>query len=71
MDILKVILDKLPKVIETATFEAANIVVYTKDKEFFLKGEEKIREIVNEIKKRVELRAAKDLLVEKEKQPRK
>lgn len=67
-DILKTIIDELPhKVIDSAHFEGANIVVYTKDKEFFLKGEEKIREIVNKIKKRIELRASKELLTNKEK----
>lgn len=66
-DILKVILEELPKVIENASFEGANIVLYTSDKEFFLKGEEKIREIVNKIKKRIELRASKKILMEKEK----
>jgi len=67
-DILKTILNELPaKVIDSANFEGANIVVYTKDKEFFLKGEEKIREVVNKIKKRIELRASKELLMNKEK----
>jgi len=66
-DILKTIISELPsKVIESANFEGANIVVYTLDKEFFLSGEEKIREIVNKIKKRVELRAGKEILMDKE-----
>ncbi len=62
-DILKTILEQLPKAIESANFEGANIVIYTADKDFFLSGEEKVREIVNKIKKRIELRAAKALLV--------
>lgn len=67
-DILKTILDELPpKVIDSAHFEGANIVVYTKDKDFFLEGESKIREVVNKIKKRIELRASKELLFEQEK----
>ncbi|MEM1535965.1 MAG: beta-CASP ribonuclease aCPSF1 [Candidatus Pacearchaeota archaeon] len=66
-DILKVILNELPKAIESANFEGANIVLYTSDRNFFLEGEEKIREIVNKIKKRVELRASKELLLDKEK----
>ncbi len=67
-DILKTILNELPpKVIESANFEGANIVVYTSDKDFFLKGEEKIRGIVDKIKKRIELRANKDLLLEQKK----
>ena len=56
-DILKEILEKLPKgSISEATFEAANIVLYTKDKEFFFNEMNKIRELVREFKKRIELR---------------
>jgi len=62
MDILKTIKDELPKVICDATFEGANIVLYTDDKEFFKTGEEKIKEVVNKIKKRIELRADKKIL---------
>ncbi|MHA2039981.1 MAG: KH domain-containing protein, partial [Promethearchaeota archaeon] len=62
MDILKTIKDELPRVVSDATFEAANIVLYTKDKEFFKTGEEKVKEIVNKIKKRIELRADKSIL---------
>ena len=67
-DILKVILDELPpKAVESANFEGANIIIYTNNRNFFLEGEEKILSIVNKIKKRIELRAAKELLMEKEK----
>lgn len=67
-DILKTILNELPtKVIDSANFEGANIVIYTKDRDFFLTGSEKIREVVNKIKKRVELRASKELLMAQEK----
>jgi len=65
-DILKSIKDELPKVINDATFEAANIVLYTDDKEFFKTGEEKIKEIVNKIKKRIELRAHQKILASQE-----
>jgi len=56
--ILEEVLSRLPKdaKISDATFEGANIVIYTKNKEFFLDNNGVIREIVNEIKKRVELR---------------
>ena len=37
-------------------FEGANIVVYTKDKDFFLNNNGVIKQIVDSIKKRVELR---------------
>jgi len=65
-DILKNILENLPKVISNAVFEGANIVLYTENSEFFLKGEPKIKEVVDKIKKRIELRADKNLLNDKE-----
>jgi KH/beta-lactamase-domain protein len=61
-DILKSILEDLPKVITDATFEAANIVLYTDDKEFFKTGESKIKDIVDKVKKRIELRADSKIL---------
>lgn len=61
-DILKSITDDLPKVIGDATFEGANIVLYTDSKEFFKTGETKIKSIVDKIKKRIELRADKSIL---------
>ncbi len=63
VEILKTIKDELPKVIRDAIFEGANIVIYTDDKEFFRSGESKIKEIVNKIKKRIELRADKSILL--------
>ncbi len=62
-DILKSIKDELPKVISDASFEGANIVLYTNNKEFFRGGEAKIKEVVDKIKKRIELRAEKDILL--------
>jgi len=61
-DIIKSILDELPRHITDATFEAANIVLYTDDKEFMRTGESKIREVVSKIKKRIELRADQKIL---------
>ena len=61
-DILKSVKEELPKVITDALFEGANIVLYTDDKEFFRDGESKIREVVDKIKKRIELRAHKSVL---------
>ena len=51
MDILKEITDALPKVITDAEFEAANIVIYTDNADFFRTGESKIKELVNQFKK--------------------
>ncbi len=66
-DILKTIKEELSSNRITDTlFEGANIVLYTDDKEFFRSSEEKIKGIVNKIKKRVELRADKGILASEE-----
>ncbi len=66
-DILKSILDEIPRGrISSANFEGANIVLYTKDKNFFLEGESKIKQIVDKIKKRIELRAEESILTSQE-----
>ena len=68
MDILKSIIDELPKnSIASAGFEGANIVIYTDNENFFQEGESKIKAIVDKIKKRIELRAEEKILLEKEK----
>lgn len=61
-DILKTIKEELPNAITDATFEGANIVLYTDDKEFFRNGDEKVKEVVSKVKKRIELRADKSIL---------
>jgi hypothetical protein len=61
-DILKDITKDLPKVISSANFEGANIVLYTDDIDFFRDNEGMIRELVNKFKKRIELRADSSLL---------
>ncbi|MEM3374502.1 MAG: beta-CASP ribonuclease aCPSF1 [Candidatus Woesearchaeota archaeon] len=56
-EILDEILKDIPKgKISDAVFEGANIVLYTKDKDFFIDNNGIIKDIVNKIKKRVELR---------------
>ena len=65
-DILKDVQKELPKVISSANFEAANIVLYTDDMDFFKDNGGKIRELVNKFKKRIELRADDKLLKEQE-----
>ncbi len=67
MDILKHITDKLYGSVTEANFEGANIVLYTDNEKFFKEGEGKIKEIVNELKKRIELRADQKILPEQEK----
>ena len=65
-DILKDIQKELPKIICSANFEAANIVLYTDNAEFFKDNKGKIKELVNKFKKRIELRADDKLLKEQE-----
>ena len=67
MDILKNITEQLHGNITEATFEGANIVVYTDNAKFFREGESQIKEIVNQIKKRIELRADGKILLDTEK----
>jgi KH/beta-lactamase-domain protein len=67
MDILKHITEKLHSSITEANFEGANIVLYTDNENFFREGESKIKEIVDELKKRIELRADQKILPEQEK----
>src|SRR3989338_9570279 len=66
MDILNFITEKLHGKITEANFEGANIVLYTNNELFFREGEPKIKEIVNEIKKRIELRADQKILPNQE-----
>ncbi len=55
--ILKEIIKTLPEgKISESTFEAANIVLYTKDKDYFRDNRGTIRAAVKEFKKRIELR---------------
>ena len=57
VDIIKEILSHLPEgKISDASFEGANIVLYTKDKEYFLNSGDSIRSAVSEFKKRIEIR---------------
>ena len=66
MDILKTITDRLENKIREASFEGANIVLYTDNENFFNTGETEVKKIVNEIKKRIELRADEKILLSKE-----
>src|SRR3989344_8226429 len=67
-DILKEIKKVLPPdKISDATFEGANIVLYTKDKDYVLDNKGTIREAVNTFKKRIELRPDPEITMEEEK----
>ena len=62
MDILKNITDQLQEHITEANFEGANIVLYTDNETFFKEGEGRIKSIVEQIKKRIELRADQKII---------
>jgi len=67
-DIIKEILGQLPEgKICDAGFEAANIVLYTKDADYFLDNKGTIKAVVDQIKKRIELRPDPSITVEQEK----
>lgn len=67
-EIIKEILKNLPEdKISDAVFEGANIVLYTKDKKFFLEESGLIKSIVNLIKKRIELRPDPKICLDPEK----
>jgi KH/beta-lactamase-domain protein len=67
-DILKEILKDIPDgKISEAVFEGANIVLYTKNKNFVFEGIPIIKNIVNSIKKRIELRPDPELCIDQEK----
>jgi len=66
MEILDRIKDKLHGKVKEANFEGANIVLYTDNENFFKEGEGEIKKIVDEIKKRIELRADQKILPTKE-----
>jgi uncharacterized protein len=67
-DILKEIIKVLPAgKISDAAYEAANIVLYTKDKKYFLDNEGTIKEAVQKFKKRIEVRPDPALCMDREK----
>ncbi|MBS3112552.1 beta-CASP ribonuclease aCPSF1 [Candidatus Woesearchaeota archaeon] len=67
-DILKEIKKILPNdKVSDICFEAANIVVYTKDKEYFFDNKGTIKQVVDEFKKRVELRPDPSITLDPEK----
>lgn len=67
-DIIKEILKFMPEgKISDVAFEGANIVLYTKDKKFFLDNEGAIRRVVDEFKKRIELRPDPSATLDQEK----
>ena len=62
--IVEEILNSLPEEAKTGEicYEASDIVVYTKSYDFLLNCGELIRQLVNRFKKRIEVRASRELL---------
>jgi hypothetical protein len=67
-NIIKEILALLPEdKVSIAGYEGANIVLYTKDKKYFLDNEGTIKKAVDEFKKRIELRPDPSICLDMEK----
>jgi KH/beta-lactamase-domain protein len=67
MEILEKVKSSFPKdVIDRVELEGCEIVVYTKDRVFFLDASEQVRELVSELKKRIEVRLDSSLCVSPE-----
>lgn len=66
MDIKKEIVELIgdSSLVEDINFEVSNIIIYTKNKNFFLGSSELIKSIVNKEKKRVEVRLDPSLLLD-------
>lgn len=67
MEILDKVRSLLPKgAISRVELEGSEIIVYTKDREFFKTHENTVREVVNQIKKRIEVRPEGNLTLDQE-----
>jgi len=67
MEILNKVKSSLPKTaISRVELEGSEIIVYTKNKDFFRSHEATIKEVVNNIKKRIEVRPEGNLTTEQE-----
>ena len=67
MEIIERLKELLPSgIISRVEFEGSKIVVYTKDTEFFKSNEEYVKNVVSTLKKRIEIRVEKDLLLKEE-----
>ena len=67
MEILEKVKSSFPKdVVDRVELEGCEIVVYTKDKVFFLDAPEQVRELVGELKKRIEVRLDNSLCMDPE-----
>ena len=64
--ILEQVINEIPKnkLITSQNYEGANLVLYTKSRDFFKEGKSDIRKLVDKFKKRIDLRADQNLLVD-------
>src|SRR3989344_3302220 len=67
MEILEKVKSLLPKeAVSRVELEGSELIVYTKDREFFRNHEDTIRQVVSQIKKRIEVRPEKNLVIDEE-----
>jgi KH/beta-lactamase-domain protein len=66
MEILEKVKSLIPSTVSRIELEASEIVVYTKDKEFFLSYEPAVKAAVDAIKKRIEVRPESNLTLDQE-----
>src|SRR3989338_6755572 len=68
-DVIEEIKQTIPKtaLISEIDYEGSEIILYTKNKEFFRTSGDLIRSIVNRVKKRIEVRCDPSILIEEEK----
>jgi len=67
MEILERVKSLLPaEAVSRIELEGSEIIVYTKSREFFVKHEDIVRSIVNELKKRIEIRPEASICMDKE-----
>ena len=67
MEILERVKSLLPKeAVSRAELEGSELIVYTKDRDFFRNHEDIVRQVVSQIKKRIEVRPEKNLVLDEE-----
>ncbi len=67
MEILEKVKSLLPKeAVSRVELEGSEIIVYTKDRDFFRGHEDPVKQVVSQIKKRIEVRPEKNLVMDEE-----
>ena len=68
MTVIEKILEKVPRdaMIANTSYEGANIILYTKNKRFYLHGSDIVRRLVEDFKKRIELRSDSSIRMDPE-----